>query len=104
LRAYDASRGANFVKLDLNTLLSCVAERYDSIQPAARKRKRVAELDRYMDDLRGFTLRRVHCAPKDKRKFTLQRLADELEEKHGRRFHRSAVLRALRRHRIYDLW
>lgn len=92
------------MQLKLDSLISCVAERFSSVAPPTRKRKRTAEIDRYIDHLCAFTLRRVRAAPQDKRKFSLQRLADELSEKHGRNFDRSTVMRALQRHKIYDLW
>lgn len=104
MRAYHVYPEVIHVKLNLDTLLSCVKERYESMEKPARKRKRNAESDQYLDDLCAFTLRRVHASPNNKRKFSLQLLADDLEEKYGRRFHRSTLLRTLRHHMLYDLW
>jgi hypothetical protein len=92
------------VKLELDSLFSCLEERYRVMERPARRRRRAAAIDRYLDDLRSFTLRRVQAGQKDKRKFSLQCLADELGKKHGREFHRSTVKRALERHQMYELW
>jgi hypothetical protein len=92
------------VKPELHSLLTCLTERYRVMERPPRKRKRVAAIDLYLNDLRSFTLRRVEAAPVDKRKFSLQRLADSLKKDYGREFHRSTVKRALERHQMYKLW
>lgn len=90
--------------MDLDSLFSCLTERYGVMERPARRRNRVAEIDRYLEDMRSFSLRRVEAGPTNRRKYSLQHLADEIKKKHGREFHRSTIKRALERHRIYDLW
>ena len=92
------------MKREVDTLFSCLEERYRVMERPARKRRRVGEIDRYLDDLRSFTLRRIGAGKRGKRRYSLQRLADEIKKDHGREFHRSSVKRALERHQLYDLW
>ncbi len=87
--------------MHVSHLLGCLARYRDNGTPP-RKRKKNAELDQYMGHLHMFTMRRVEAG--NPRRLSLQKLADEIEEEHGRRFHRSAVMRALIRHNLYELW
>jgi hypothetical protein len=87
--------------MQVDSLLSCLSRyRANDVQPKQRKKK--AEIDQYIGHLHAFTMRRLESA--NRRLFSLQKLADEIAGKHGRRFHRSSIKRALERHNLYDLW
>jgi hypothetical protein len=90
-------------ELTLEVVVEQLAKRYAAFPVAPPPlRRRSSGLDRYLDHMRRFTLRRVYTA--NPRQYSLRRLAKEIELESGHRYSADAVKDALIKHKLYQLW